>query len=1486
MTYIKKVVMQGFKSFARRTEIPLENAMNVVVGPNGSGKCITGESVVSLGDGSFVRIDEIVNKRIKYGCKTEDGFMVGGDGTEVKCLDMDTLKVVNRPIKAFVKRSSPDKLLRIKTRTGKEIKSTKYHPFFILKEGRVVAAKAEELGEGTRIAVSRGVEHEVKSNYFTGLIGEIKREDNIYVPYSLEFKSLLRDVKGNLTWKEVANEIGVSYYSIKGLLDGQAIRLWSLIRIFKYAGLSEKEIIDSIDYILMNGKKTKFNFKNSPEFSRFFGYLLAEGRLTDSSQIWFTNGNLEVVRDYISLVRELFGKEPLVREYKPNCFDVIFYSEPLKVLLRRLGGGSNSSNKNISNHLFKSSTKLEISNLLNGLYCGDGFVDRKKPVIEITTKSEELARGIVNCLLRLGIYSNVKLIHKGYKDFVGEYFNVIVSGVSNLSLFKENVTLVHKGKNERLVNHLKKRANSNVDLIEANYLVRNVCKELGVNLKKAKKDFPRIDSYCYDGCVPSREGLMLLSQNILIGESKSLEQLNKLVTSDILWDEIVEFEEVGGEEWVYDLCVDHHHNFIANNVFAHNSNITDALCFVLGRLSIKSIRAARAANLLFSGNKTYKGAAEAFVELHFDNTDKTFAIDSAEVVIKRIVRKSGQSIYKINNKTKTRQELLELLAQAGIDPNGFNIVLQGEIQSLVKATSEDRRKIIEEVAGISIYETRKHKSLRELEKTQERLKEVSAVLRERNAYLKNLERERQDAINYQKLEKTISDCKATLISKSIKEKEKEVWGVDKSIENYEKEIDRVKKKIGEKNKGVLELQEKITLVNKQIQSSTSSEQEILHKELSDLKAELAGLSVRRENFQNRVEQGREKIVELKRKISELNDEIVKIQGDKPEIKRQQDQKRSAQEKFDFLEKERRKFYLLKSDISTLEDKKGLKEKTIVESEKEVQLLERGISELVDEIKYARTVEEVEKLKRETEEKVSKIEEEISDFEKEILEKEKANAGLGADILRERNLKKNISSLDVCPVCRQEVCTEHKDKISEDSDLKIDNARGDIDKNSKIIRDGYSKIEKLEEELSVLKTKLNEINIDEIKIKNSEEKKDRALSLRSDIGEEKLELKEINEKLHSLKKDFKGLKDIEEKYDEARVRLNELSFIDTDVDSEVLMKKKELNRMGLELKSTVRDVEDSEVEERKISVLIEQKEKLAEKKEVEEQELYEQFQKFFSERNELQDKQKALETDVIGFQHTIRNIEEKINYNKVSKAQFRAQIDSMKTELSEFGSYDILQGKVEDIRERLQKAQFRISRLGNVNMKALEVFDRVEEQCQAIFEKVETIKSEEEKIQAIISEIDKKKKKSFLSTLNSVNEYFSRNFSHLSRKGSVFLELENKKNPFDGGLNILVKVSRGKYFDIASLSGGEKTLVALALIFAIQEYKPYCFYIFDEIDAALDKHNSELLAALIKKYMKTGQYIIITHNDTLISEATSIYGVSMQESLSKIVSLKV
>src|SRR3989344_4466882 len=152
-------------------------------------------------------------------------------------------------------------------------------------------------------------------------------------------------------------------------------------------------------------------------------------------------------------------------------------------------------------------------------------------------------------------------------------------------------------------------------------------------------------------------------------------------------------------------------NLIVGPNGSGKSNISDALCFALGRLSAKSIRAEKTTSLLFSGTKLVKPAKEAFVEVVFDNTEKTFNLPGSEVIISRLVRSNGQGIYKINNEVKNRGDVIELLAHAGIDPHGFNLILQGQIQAIVKMHAEDRRKILEEVSGIAIYETRKEKAL-------------------------------------------------------------------------------------------------------------------------------------------------------------------------------------------------------------------------------------------------------------------------------------------------------------------------------------------------------------------------------------------------------------------------------------------------------------------------------------------------------------------------------------------------------------------------------------------------------------------------------------------------------------------------------------------------------------------------------------------------------------------------------------------------------
>jgi chromosome segregation protein len=354
-----------------------------------------------------------------------------------------------------------------------------------------------------------------------------------------------------------------------------------------------------------------------------------------------------------------------------------------------------------------------------------------------------------------------------------------------------------------------------------------------------------------------------------------------------------------------------------------------------------------------------------------------------------------------------------------------------------------------------------------------------------------------------------------------------------------------------------------------------------------------------------------------------------------------------------------------------------------------------------------------------------------------------------------------------------------------------------------------------------------------------------------------------------------------------VEVQEISLrTEENVDSEVSFKKRELERSKISLKQLLRDEEELDSQTEEIKKDINKKEELLEKKRKQEEELTEKFRKLISERDSFQKKIRDNEINISQKQNIIYNLDQEMNNLKIDSARVSAEIENLETEMLDFHNIEIIKTNKESLVEKLNKTQELLSQIGSVNLRSLEVYDTIKKEYDAIQEKTTIIAKEKEGILKIIHEIDIKKKKSFMQTLDSINEIFSSNFSQLSPKGHVFLDLEDKKEPFNGGVNIVVKTGHGKYFDVKSLSGGEQTLVALSLIFAIQELKPYYFYIFDEIDAALDKRNSERLAELLKKYMKRGQYILISHNDEVIANSTNLYGVSMSEGVSKIVSLKI
>ena len=912
------------------------------------------------------------------------------------------------------------------------------------------------------------------------------------------------------------------------------------------------------------------------------------------------------------------------------------------------------------------------------------------------------------------------------------------------------------------------------------------------------------------------------------------------------------------------------------------SNISDALCFVLGRTSTKSMRAAKAGNLIFLGSKSISSSKEAVVELVFDNSEKILSVDSDEVSIKRIVRKSGQSIYKINNETKTRQEILSLLSQAGIDPMGFNIVLQGQIQNFVRMHSDERRKIIEEVSGISIYELRKEKSLKELEKTDNKLKEVSAILRERTIYLNNLEKERQQALRFKKLQEDVKIFKASIINQDLNYKEKEQNKIDSQISDREKKTEKIKKSIINSEAFVRDYELKINKINTTIQESTGLEQEKLNKEIADIRAELAGTNVRLDNHENRLSETIKQKKELEKRTEENKISVKDLKKQSSISKKEKDIDSKRQE-LDKLEKQRKIFYMTKSELKSLKDRLEDKKSSLQGYNNESDFLVKQIQTISKDLFDKKTDNhKVEILKLSLNENKDLIEN-LNKREKEL---EKITFSNDAEIDKQKELIDKVSKMDICPLCKSKITEGHIDGIHKETNRKIDSLKNRTEKSDKELNEISQKRDILKQNMEQLTSEISRRESDLIKLSGIEEKKEQIKILQERIGESKSEISEIEKEIKTLEKKFDENSNIEQLYENRRIEFQEIAVRSKEnVGSEISYKERELERAKSQIKQLSDEEDDLKNEISDVKKDVEKKEIILNKKRKEEEELSRKFQSLISQRDDFQKKIREIQTELLTKQNETRNTEQEINNFKIEGAKTNAEIENLKEEMKEFSEVNIIRSNKKNLIQKLAKTQEVLAKIGSVNMRSLEVYDSVKKEYDAIHEKSQVIEKEKEDIMKIIHEIDIKKKKTFLKTLNVLNETFSRNFSNLSIKGNVSLELENKKAPFEEGINIIVKTGHGKYFDVTSLSGGEQTLVALSLIFAIQEYKPYYFYILDEIDAALDKRNSERLAGLLKKYMKKGQYIIVTHNDEIITSASNLYGVSMHEGVSKIVSLK-
>ncbi|MBD3310781.1 chromosome segregation protein SMC [Candidatus Woesearchaeota archaeon] len=1127
------------------------------------------------------------------------------------------------------------------------------------------------------------------------------------------------------------------------------------------------------------------------------------------------------------------------------------------------------------------------------------------------------------------------------------------------------------------------------------------------------------------------------------------------------------------------------------------SNVLDALCFVLGKSSTKQLRAEKSTNLIYNGGKTKKPSKWGEVSIWFDNSNNTFPTDEHMIKISRIVKKEGGSVYKINDKKRTRQQILDLMSVAKIDPNGYNIILQGDIVRFVEMHPVERRQIMEEISGISVYEDKKQSALRELGKVEEKLNEADIVLKERKGYLKELRKDRDKALKYREAGDKVKQNKASYLKIQIDRKQKKKDSYQKRINEAKAKIQGISEEIEKLRQKNSQKKEEIEKITKEVEERGEIEQVRLNKEIEQLKVNLARNNTRVESLKgeiNKIKQRREELnqslEETDQKIAQLNKSISETFEKKASLTKERDSIEAKLAEF----REKNKLDAagdIDKQIEEIDRSAEEKQNRIHELREQQQELLRNQDQLNFQINNAdEKIEKVRQIEKEHADQLNQLKKMKEEFKKSTLELNKlldedsmisaqignarqtllnANeelaklkaktAGIQETVKSDMAVKKILSkksdfpgvygtvsdlgnvnkefslALEIAAGPRlKSIVVEDEQTASDaikylkknklgtatflplsrikgkdtsdavrklakssgvrgvaldliDFDPKfkkvfqyvfantlvvddIDSAvsigvgkakmvalDGDLCEHSGVMQGGFRqkkqrsfgfKQKEMTQEIDKYEDKITEttktVEILENRKKEVEEKieklRERKASLEGEIiktekslhlesGDIEVSLKLKEDLKKELKKVEKQIDDVSESITDVNKELAQVKIKKQNLRDEVSklrsptliaelnsfeQKKSELNeeivrlegeakntkiqiddmltaekdRITKILKNQDKEEEDFRKEIDELNELISLHNKELEGKEEKARDFYAKFKGLFQKRSTINHEVQKNELDIGKKESRSREIEKEMNLLSLENAKIGGELAGLEQDFEQYRGVELRTDlDEEELKKEISRFERMVTEMGNVNMRALEIYEDVEKEYNILMDKKEKLVSEKEDVEKMMNEIETKKKDLFMRTFNIINENFRSIFKELSTKGDAFLELEDSEKPFEGGALIKVRITGDKFLDIRSLSGGEKTMTALAFIFSIQEHEPASFYVLDEVDAALDKHNSEKLARLVRKYAKRAQYVMISHNDQVISEADNLYGVSMDEhGMSKVVSLKI
>ena len=928
------------------------------------------------------------------------------------------------------------------------------------------------------------------------------------------------------------------------------------------------------------------------------------------------------------------------------------------------------------------------------------------------------------------------------------------------------------------------------------------------------------------------------------------------------------------------------------------SNISDAVRWVLGEQSVKSLRGANMSDVIFAGSEDRRAQNLAEVTLVFDNSDRFMKYDYNEVEItRRLYRMNNEAEYLINKQSCRLKDIIDLIMDTGLGKDSLSIISQGNISSFADNKPEERRGIFEDAAGVSKYKKRKLESIRKLERTNENLERIGDIVVELEKQVGPLKRQKDKAEKYLALKEKLTAIEVNVLINEITEAKKSLDELSKVIKDLnerqasleadillkESSNDEIKKKMFTLDQEINALQSKLLEAVSNVSKLETAKVEV------DQKRKHALETLSKENLKENIANMKAILSDV---VNEYNDRVERLDNTQEELTTIIGQQ----------EERNKKLLLLKNEIDQLSNK----------SRKEIL-----IDAIENKSNYHHGIKTVLSLAKSNKNIIGVLGDLITTDEGYELALSSALAGaiefiVTTDDLTARDAIKFLRDnkagratfLPISAMKPRHVREEHlvvcqtmegylglaSDFVTYEDEIAavVLNQLGniivakDIDSANEISKATFSRYKVVSLEGDV-------VNVGGSLTGGSFNRQKSSIVQKRELEQVAVTLEQQEKELGLKRNEHNGL-DNEIKEVSHALLQKQMAYAKLEVV--VQSKKEELIKAKSEYESLAdQSVELEEFASGKTeSKLVNQLNEAIKYRD----NLTEEIKSKRELRMAYVNQNEALDVELREYRNDLKEVQSEVNTSAINATKLEAMLNNHLARLNDeyrmtyeyavehyLDEIDVEQAKLE-----VYELRTNINRLGNVNVDAIEEYQIISERYENMnTQRIDLIQAQDSILEAI-KEMDEIMVERFSETFEKINEEFNHVFRSLFGGGKARIKYTDPTNILETGIDIDVQPPGKAVQNITLFSGGEKALIAISCLFAILRVRPIPMCILDEVEAALDIANVERFAKYLREFSGTTQFIVVTHREGTMEECDLLYGATMQQKgVTKLVSVK-